>query len=346
MSDRLTALLDALQHRNAREWLEDFDLAAASQLLGSERTQAVEVLTQALEAGDDPRVPRALVALDAVEAVDALRLATQRAQDRTKVAAALALHVLTSDDEALRATALSVLSSGASAEGRREAATALLSLSGTQVPHQVLDALLDTAGEVCAAAFDVILSRIGLTEALTRRNRLGLLRGWAQLASRWGHGMVASEVPALIHDARQGAPERCLTTWSGALEADALYAGILSHFQEGAPLPERQDLERLSEHDQDIVGLNLARWLELGATRAPEAMATLRSRGWLMLLEERLEQVSGEAQLEVARVLWQHGRSLEAHQALLALIQGPLADRARAILRPPDGQPSGFDGRH
>lgn len=180
-----TALVERFVSGFGREALEDLDLSSLVLLRGEEREEAIAVLLEQLAANvNDPRVPRALAAMKADQAVPELEKRAAVGDDDTAVASAEALWRYYKSPAAAPALA-KILRTGYLDQPRLSAAQLLGELQGEEGTAALLAALSDKVETVRAAALDSLKQRTGLDKLPGRGGRLALLnaRLYSSLAS-------------------------------------------------------------------------------------------------------------------------------------------------------------------
>lgn len=160
-----------------RYFREDFDLFSAKMLQGADRDDAIDLLLQLLDDGQDPRVPRALAALGAKEHLTELRIAATLGQPRLRAESAIAFAKLGGDRSFAHDALVAVLNSHeATREGKVRAIIGLekLGLPGS-VEALVQIVLSDSDRNVRANAFDGAMYLLGLAGKRRRNSRLDAL---------------------------------------------------------------------------------------------------------------------------------------------------------------------------
>lgn len=172
----LNDFLDSLRSSD-RRFREDFDLYAGRQLEGLERKTALRALLDALKEGQDPRVPRALAALQAREHLMDLYMAIERGTSSARVESALAVVALGGEPE----DALPVLDTvlrdpSATLEAQVRAILGLEALDLPQARTLLLRTVLRGGGpNLRGNAFSALMRQAGLAGMGARHSRLDAL---------------------------------------------------------------------------------------------------------------------------------------------------------------------------
>jgi hypothetical protein len=297
-------LAQRFQGGTGRAALEDFDLSGLRALSGPEREEAIDLLIERLASGaNDPRVPRALVAMGAERAAPALRAVLLRSIDETAVAAALALWEM-SRDPAAPAALIKILSSSYLEVPRQIAAAALSALPGEAVEEALLRALDDEHGAVRGAALDALVSRHRLSAlAGEPRSRLGLLGIRLRNPLRAVRAPAAAEARQIFGGAAEQAPgpePAALGRFrKSVLDARAGKGGDL----------DLDALRALSGVDRTLGELLLLQLLADGDARAVRALAGLGDRRFAAVLREVAGGRPGKLATAAARVLSDWGEA-------------------------------------
>jgi HEAT repeat protein len=315
-----------------RAFLDQLDTAALLALQEPERTEAEDILLQAL-AADDPRVVRALRDLRSTRAIAPLRAALARTRHgRMRVAVARGLYELAHDRSAVSAI-VDVLRHG-DRSSRETAASVLRVLPVADVQPALLDALSDGDASVRGLATSSLYALHQLDDvARDYRDRLGVLRMLiaSPLPSVAAH--AASEIRSVIGALDSGATPKSLGL-DRAMDEESPAVKRLwdSHSDEHGLWSEQLDVEAIPASGPERVWAEdvILAWLS-SDFRACRAVVDLQVRRATPALADLVHRDHGRLAIEAAVAL---ARLAGDDTGLARVIQATSpgsADRLRAV---------------
>ena len=200
-----------------RHFAEDLDTEAAARLSGDDRDTALVVLIEQLDRGLDPRVPRCLAAMGAVEAATELRIAASTAQPATRAEAAIASAKL-GGDAAFAVHALSGVLTGADTtpQGKVRAVIGLEGIGGQLALEALVAGLGDADPVVAGNAFDGIKRLLGVFGLDGAHSRMGAVETLLTLGLPEVRAAALAGLRLMIAEVRAGA----IANWTASARVD------------------------------------------------------------------------------------------------------------------------------
>ena len=301
MSDEFQRFLDSLDDMGPRS-MDSVDLDALLSLSGQERLDAEKILIDNL-VENDWRVPRALVDLESVAAVEPIRRELGKKHgEMMRVELARALKELAGDDSG-RPLVIEVLQRSTGWPQRLNAVNALVTLGGPEADAALLEALDDAESTVRGHALTSLLKLRGLASYDTDYyDYVGMQR--VRLASPL-RSIAAPAAEALRQDFRalaQGVKPAALGfDYRVDRDKDAVRR-LVSSIASGGKL-DVSGWASLDEREQEwAVHVILSRLTTNPGAAA--ALARLGATSAVGPLREVLRSAEGELSLEVGIALW------------------------------------------